>query len=98
MKTTVNFYSFRQAFEDLRPNNFSYEGLTALFEYLEEHEQETDTEIELDVIAICCDFTEYEDFKDLQSSYPDINSMEELRDHTTVIEIDGGSGFIIQNF
>jgi len=58
MKTTVSIYEFRHAFEDLRPDNFSYDGLTWLFNYFEELENSNDQEIELDVIAICCDYTE----------------------------------------
>ena len=61
MKQNINEYQFRRAFETSRPNNFSYEGLKALFDYLEQYEEETGQELELDVIAICCDFTEYED-------------------------------------
>ena len=58
MKTTVNLYTFRRAFETLRPDNFSYEGLELLFDWFEEYEECADEEIELDVIAICCDFQE----------------------------------------
>jgi predicted ArsR family transcriptional regulator len=58
MKQTVNQYEFRRAFEQLRPDNFSYEGLSALFEYLEQWEEDVGEELELDVIAICCDFSE----------------------------------------
>lgn len=58
MKQTVSVYDFRNSFNAVRPNNFSYEGLGLLFEYLEEYEQDTGEELELDVIAICCDFSE----------------------------------------
>jgi hypothetical protein len=58
MKTTVSVYDFRNAFQQVRPNNFSYEGLSWLFDYFEEYENSCDEEIELDVIAICCDFSE----------------------------------------
>lgn len=58
MRTTVNRTDFIQAFQTVRPNNFSMEGLNQLFSYLRELEQDTDSEIELDVIAICCDFAE----------------------------------------
>ena len=58
MKQTVNQYEFRDAFKQCRPDSFSYEGLGALFEYLEQWEQDTGEELELDVIAICCDFSE----------------------------------------
>lgn len=60
MKTTVNRYAFERAFADAgRKDQFSYEGLKALFEYLEQYEEDTGEEIELDVIALCCDY--YED-------------------------------------
>ena len=59
MKTTINLHQFRDAFYRMgRKTNFSYEGLEILFEYLEELEEGTDQEIELDVIALCCDFSE----------------------------------------
>jgi hypothetical protein len=71
MKTTVNFYQFEQAFNAVRPNNFSYAGLKALFNYLEEYESDIGEELELDVIALCCDFTEYENVQEFCSNYDD---------------------------
>ena len=59
MKTTVSKYDFERAFVDAdRKDNFSYEALGLLFDYFESYEEETGQEIELDVIAICCDYTE----------------------------------------
>ena len=59
MKTTVSIYDFREAFRQAgRENQFSYEALGLLFEYFEEVEQDTGEEIELDVIAICCEYSE----------------------------------------
>lgn len=58
MKTTVSVYDFRDAFKSVRPNTFSYEALGHLFEYFEQFEEDTGQEMELDVIAICCDFSE----------------------------------------
>jgi len=58
MHQTVNFTDFHNAFKQLRPNNFSYEGLQALFEYCEDYERDTGEPQELDVIALCCDVTE----------------------------------------
>lgn len=49
----VNRSDFHNAFNSIRPNNFSYEGLNCLYDYLDELE-----DVELDVIAICCDFSE----------------------------------------
>ena len=60
MKRTINKWEFRDAFRDMgRGGQFSYYGLDALFEHLEGYEKDTGEEIELDVIALCCDYSEY---------------------------------------
>ena len=100
MKQTINFYQFKDAFYKMdRGEQFSYNALKALFEYFEEYEDSTDDEIELDVIAICCDYVEYDSLEDFQldyntEDYPDIESIEY---NTTVIKIDNDA-FIIQAF
>ena len=59
MKTTVSRYDFERAFVDAdRKENFSYEALGLLFDYFEELESDLGEEIELDVIAICCEYSE----------------------------------------
>jgi len=68
MKTTITEYQFIDAFRATRPDNFSNVGLSALFEYLEEYEQSTDEEIELDVIGLCCDYCE-SDYEEIRDNY-----------------------------
>ena len=51
---TLSKDEFRFQMNQIRPDNFSYEGQGMLFDFLEE----IDEDMELDVIAICCDFTE----------------------------------------
>ena len=71
---TVNEHQFIDAFKtwDTYKNNFSYEGLKALYEYLEEVSECMDNKtIELDVVAICCDYTEFENLKDFQEQFSD---------------------------
>ncbi len=59
MKQTISFTDFRDAFRTMdRLDNFSYDGARILFDYLEEIEEDADQEIELDVIALCCDYSE----------------------------------------
>jgi hypothetical protein len=58
MKQTIGFSEFQDAFTSLRPQNFSLQGLGVLWDYLEECEQDCGEEYELDVIALCCEFTE----------------------------------------
>ena len=58
MKQTVNFCDFIQAFHNFnRYDQFGYEALQVLFEYLESYEEDTGEELELDVIALCCDYS-----------------------------------------
>ena len=73
---TVNEHQFIDAFKtwDTYKNNFSYEGLKALYEELwEVSEQMHPPTIELDVVAICCDYTEFENFKDFQEQYSNLD-------------------------
>jgi len=99
MKKTVNFYEFSQWFEKNRPNNFTRVGLRELFDYLEQLEEDCGKEINFDPIALCCEYTEYDNIAELHleydsEDYPDIDS---LYDHTQVIPV-GLEGFIIQQF
>lgn len=98
MKIIVNFNQFCDSFSESRKNQFSYGGKRALFEYLEELEEGTGEEIELDCVALCCEYTEYKDLDELKENYNNIETMEDLIDNTQVIEIEGEEGFIIQNF
>ena len=58
MKTTVYFSEFCDYFRKIRPDNFSYQGLRVLFDYLEEIDNSCGEESELDVIGLCCDYAE----------------------------------------
>lgn len=78
MKTTISLYDFRDAFQRMgRGNQFSYDGLEILFDYLEQYEEGTGEEVELDVIALCCDFAE-DDPKSIAQNYDlDINGLDD---------------------
>lgn len=61
MKQRVSFYDFRRAFIKCgRLNQFSGEGLVALFAYLEDFERDTGVELDLDVNHLCCHYSEIE--------------------------------------
>lgn len=58
MKQSVNFSAFVDAFHAYkRYDQFGYDALKVIFDYLEEYEESCGVEVELDVIAICCDYT-----------------------------------------
>ena len=96
---SIDIYDFRRAFTDYdRADQFSYDGLGALFDWLSEMANDCTEPYELDVIALCCEFTEYSDLAEIQAKHglAEIDSIEDLYDHTIVIEFDGG--IIIQDF
>lgn len=96
MKQTIGLSEFRSAFYSMgRGDQFSYEGLEALFNYLDELYIDMGEDYDLDVVALCCEFTEYEDFDEVFSDYG--MSEDELRDNTTVLNV-GESGFIVAAF
>lgn len=58
MKTQVNIAMFIEAFKAMdRVEQFGYEALGELFDHIEDFEQDTGEEFELDVIALCCDWS-----------------------------------------
>lgn len=104
MKITVTCHAFERAFiEAGRPNQFTQDGLNALFDYFEELENDCGVDYDLDVIAVCCQFSEYASIEDIIDamglSFDDdemVEAMDWLQDHTTVIQFD--TGIIIENY
>ena len=111
MKITINESMFKQQFRLYgRSDQFSSNGLTALFNFLEEvYGEDGEYEYALDVVSLCCEFTEYDNALDAALNYNRLlnvgsltedekekNALEFLRDHTLVITFDGG--IIIQDF
>ena len=54
---TLSKSSFIEAFkQSSRKDQFSYEALEAIFNYLEDYSDNTGEPIELDIVEICCDY------------------------------------------
>lgn len=102
MKTTVTSHQFVEAFRACgRESQFSRAALFALFEYLEEYENSTGEEIELDPIGICCEWAEYSSAREAASEYGfeaegDDEAEMWLGRKTTVVQFDGG--LVVQQF
>ena len=98
MKQTVSRFGFIDAFKQAgREDNFSISGRRALYEWLED----IDCDYELDVIALCCEFSEYGwsfeaayehgfDACDHDDENAEEFALEWLHENTSVIEFDGG--------
>ena len=97
MKQNVSEYDFIDGFMKIRPDNFSRNGLQCLYNYLIELEDDIGEELEFDVIALCCDFSEYKDLKEISEAYGrDFMETDDIRDFTQVIECN--NSIIIQDF
>ena len=92
MYTEVTENDFRNAFKTWQDgqykDNFSYDGLGALFNWYEALEEDTGEKIEFDMVAICCEYTEYESLEEFNNAYGKEWTLEELKDHTEVIEFE----------
>ena len=98
MKETITESRFIDIFNARRPNQFTYEGLSALFEWLEQLEEEMDQEMEFDVIGLCCEYCEYDSLKEFQDEYgKEYETIEDIENETIVIPINEES-FIIAVF
>jgi hypothetical protein len=100
MKKTISEWDFQDAFSKMgRGEQFSHEGLKALYTYLEEMENQCDgMEIELDVIALCCEYTEYANIEEFQADHgEEYECQDDIEMRTTFIPVTSDS-FIIQQF
>lgn len=100
MKTTINIFEFAGWFAEHRPNNFSPIGRLELFKMLESREEDTGKEIEFDPIAICCEYTEYENMEEFWKDYnkEDYPDEESIMNATFYWAFENGDSFIIQQF
>ena len=81
-----------------KDHGFSYDGSKALFEHLTQYEEDCDHELEFDPIAFRCEYDEYDNLKKVKENYQDIKNLDDLRNHTTVIEIPNSEKLIIQAY
>lgn len=105
MRTTVSSYNFVDAFRSSQyKDNFSYSWLHALFDYLEDYEAQAQTEIELDIVALACDYSEYPsaieackehgligeltEWEEYTPEEMEENALELLKQYTTVIQVE----------
>lgn len=92
MYISINTASqFMDAFENMgRGDQFSYEALEALFEYYNEMD-----DYELDVIEICCDWTEYESEEEALVEFS-MEDLDELNGNYATLYLSNG-GVLVSN-
>jgi hypothetical protein len=92
IKMTLNKDEFRSHMNQIRPDNFSYDGLGALFDYFDSMDPE---QIEYDPIGICCDFSQcsLKEFKDAYTDVAITSEMTEDEKRQAIAEFIGMYGF-----
>jgi hypothetical protein len=75
---TLDKYSFVEAFkQSSRKDQFSYEALETIFDYLEDYSDSIGEPVEFDIVGICCDWAEMT-WKEIAVSYDvDLSSCED---------------------
>ena len=96
----INTVDFKDAFINYgRAEQFTLNGLEALYQFL--NESYTDEEpYKLDVIGLCVEFTEYDSLEEClqEVGNDDIKTLEDLQDHTIVLEVEESERIIISEF
>lgn len=102
MIQTINFNAFYNAFENINRGGQlgGYNGLRALYDYIQEMEADIGQPVELDVIGLCCEWSHYDTAVDaaheLLSGGAEYREEDEdealaaLERETTVLTFDGG--------
>ena len=81
-----DYSMFEVRFRDYGRLDHFPKGLRELYGYLDNLSDDMGKDIELDVIALCCDFSEIA-IKDIEQE-TGCAGLEELRDNTIVIDVD----------
>jgi hypothetical protein len=86
MKQSINVSQFRDAFRACdRDNQFSYEGLGLLFDWLEDfYSDNNGGEYDLDVIALCCEFSEDTIHQVISNYGLDVEGLDVVEKHALV--------------
>jgi hypothetical protein len=69
MKQTLSVHEIAHALQEDSNAGWSYEGSKALAEYLDDLDQSTGEDTELDVVAIRCSWSEYSSAKEAAETY-----------------------------
>ena len=93
-----------------RKDQFTRPALSKLYDYLIELTEGIDEDLEMDIIALCCEWTEYDDSDELMESWGDdvgqgdkideeeqlTKVIEYLEANTTILQVDGGSYLVME--
>lgn len=105
----VNLYQFRDVFVRAgRRESFSYEGLEHLFNYMEEQAENCGGNYILDVVKLCCEYTESSDdqiaadydidLSDCEDEEEELDRVRQYLNKNTAVVAEFNGTFIYQQF
>lgn len=97
MHININKSQFRDQFKAMnREANFSYDALGLLYDYLEECNPDS----ELDVIAICCEYSEDTEAQIIKNYglHEDQDVTDYLNEHTSVVGVTDAGDVVYAQF
>lgn len=88
-------YDLQRYFEEYqRGNQFTFYGFEALYQYLEQYEEDTGESLTVDPVGLSCDFTEYESATEALNEYhirthhlTEAEALDILEQHTELIRV-----------
>ena len=90
----INQSNFIDAFRnsDTYKDNFSYDALVALYDHLQQCSEDMGEPFELDVVAIACDFVEYDSAYEAMEQYqaedmPTVDGIDDNGEGRDLVEI-----------
>ena len=107
---TLSKSSFIDAFtHSSRKEQFSYDALEAIFEYMEDYSNDTGENVEFDIVGICCEWAEegwegiakdyVVDLSDCESEQDKIEAVYDfLNGNTQFIHLPDGQSFVYIQF
>jgi len=96
MKDTIQEHQFVNEMSK-KDHGFSYEGAKALFDHLTQYEKDCGKELEFDPIAFRCEYSEYNNLKEVKNDY-DVEDLEHLEQNTIVIKVPKSEKLIVQAY
>ena len=84
----LNDFAFTDLFREYnREENFTVPARRALFDYLEQEEKDLDIDHDVDVIALCCAFTEFQSVDEINDAYAMEldDDLEQLKEHFVIV-------------
>lgn len=106
-------YDLQRYFEEYqRGNQFTFYAFEALYQYLEQYEEDTGESLTVDPVGLSCDYTEYESAREALKEYhirthhlTEVEALDLLEQHTAVIRVsdyidtgEGNTSILVLNY